>query len=58
MAKSVAFIALIVSAVCWVQVNGMSLDEEHFSVEGKVYCDPCRVQFETKLARPLPGSQS
>ncbi|MED6133736.1 hypothetical protein PIB30_030953 [Stylosanthes scabra] len=24
-----------------------------FVVEGKVYCDPCRVEFETRLSHPL-----
>lgn len=27
----------------------------HFKVEGQVYCDPCRVQFQTKISKPIEG---
>merc|ERR1711925_55598 len=29
---------------------------EVFNVEGDVYCDPCRVQFETKLSHKIAGA--
>ncbi|KAI3787796.1 hypothetical protein L2E82_00231 [Cichorium intybus] len=27
---------------------------EAFVVQGKVYCDPCRIQFPTKISYPIP----
>ncbi|KAL4588103.1 hypothetical protein LXL04_000982 [Taraxacum kok-saghyz] len=30
---------------------------ESFVVEGKVYCDPCRIQFPTKLSYPLANAK-
>ncbi|KAF5782399.1 putative allergen Ole e 1 [Helianthus annuus] len=31
--------------------------KESFIVQGKVYCDPCRIQFPTKLSYPLPNTK-
>lgn len=31
--------------------------QEIFTVEGDVYCDPCRVQFVTDLSKKLAGNQ-
>ncbi|KAK4420416.1 Anther-specific protein LAT52 [Sesamum alatum] len=53
MAKAVALVsALCILAVAAV-VNG---HKEKFHVEGDVYCDPCRVQFETELSYHLAGA--
>ncbi|KAJ9543317.1 hypothetical protein OSB04_023024 [Centaurea solstitialis] len=30
---------------------------ESFMVEGKVYCDPCRIQFPTKISYPVPNAK-
>ncbi|CAL0310678.1 unnamed protein product [Lupinus luteus] len=34
-------------------VKGSSSDK--FFLEGKVYCDPCQFEFESRLSRPLSG---
>ncbi|KAI3682668.1 hypothetical protein L1987_82819 [Smallanthus sonchifolius] len=34
-----------------------SSDGESFIVQGKVYCDPCRIQFPTKLSYPVPNTK-
>lgn len=28
-----------------------------FIIQGKVYCDPCRIQFPTKISYPLPNTK-
>ncbi|XP_024973822.1 anther-specific protein LAT52-like [Cynara cardunculus var. scolymus] len=30
---------------------------ESFVVQGKVYCDPCRIQFPTKISYPVPNTK-
>ncbi|KAM7507333.1 hypothetical protein LguiA_017786 [Lonicera macranthoides] len=30
---------------------------ERFIIEGKIYCDTCRVQFETRISEPLEGAE-
>ncbi|KVI12392.1 anther-specific protein LAT52-like [Cynara cardunculus var. scolymus] len=32
-------------------------DGQGFIVQGKVYCDPCRIQFPTKISYPLPNTK-
>ncbi|KAK9057361.1 hypothetical protein SSX86_022196 [Deinandra increscens subsp. villosa] len=32
-------------------------DGESFVVQGKVYCDPCRIQFPTKISYPVPNTK-
>lgn len=32
-------------------------DGESFMVQGKVYCDPCRIQFPTKISYPVPNTK-
>lgn len=53
MAKAVA----LVSALCILAIAAIAHGHngEVFNVEGDVYCDPCRVQFETVLAQRLTG---
>ncbi|KAK6777118.1 hypothetical protein RDI58_023835 [Solanum bulbocastanum] len=53
MAKAI----LLLSALCIVALaNFAHCHSEVFNVEGKVYCDTCRVQFETKLSENLGGA--
>ena len=57
MAKHFAAVALIVSAFCFSSVLARQAPaDDAFTVEGKVYCDPCRLQFETRLSHPLSGN--
>ncbi|KAM0050667.1 putative pollen allergen Ole e 1 family [Helianthus debilis subsp. tardiflorus] len=30
---------------------------ESFVIKGKVYCDPCRIQFPTKISYPVPNTK-
>ncbi|GMJ13840.1 hypothetical protein like AT1G29140 [Hibiscus trionum] len=39
------------SLLCLVEAT-----QDKFIVEGKVYCDTCRVEFETKLSEPIKGA--
>ncbi|KAI4323006.1 hypothetical protein L6164_022650 [Bauhinia variegata] len=57
MAKSFAFFALLVSVVCFSSLLDLAqANKEKFHVEGKIYCDPCRLEFENRLSTPLPGA--
>ncbi|XP_073053840.1 anther-specific protein LAT52-like [Primulina eburnea] len=54
MAKVVA----LVSAIC-ITLAISTIAHGHdqvFNIEGDVYCDPCRVQFQTTLSQKLPGA--
>ncbi|KAG5613929.1 hypothetical protein H5410_014590 [Solanum commersonii] len=31
--------------------------QTHFKVDGKVYCDVCRTQFENRLSKPMSGAE-
>lgn len=46
--------AYLISALCILAVATAS---EVFNVEGDIYCDPCRVQYETPLSKKLPGKK-
>ncbi|GLT48615.1 hypothetical protein SLA2020_222300 [Shorea laevis] len=52
-------VALFAVALCFSSLLSLALatTDEHFFVEGKVYCDTCRVQFETKLSEYLQGAK-
>ncbi|TMW86847.1 hypothetical protein EJD97_020809 [Solanum chilense] len=59
-------IILIVSVVCLFSLFGVIHAESeassdhsqtHFKVDGKVYCDVCRTQFENRLSKPLSGAE-
>ncbi|KAL3631464.1 hypothetical protein CASFOL_024448 [Castilleja foliolosa] len=54
MAKLVA----LVSSLCILAIATLASAHGHrtFNVEGDVYCDPCRVQFETELSQRLVGA--
>ncbi|GMI63591.1 hypothetical protein like AT4G18596 [Hibiscus trionum] len=56
MAKVSQF-ALVSLAICLSSLLGLAVAaEEKFIVEGKVYCDTCRVEFETKISQPIKGA--
>ncbi|CAK9134133.1 unnamed protein product [Ilex paraguariensis] len=53
-------IALIASALCILALAGFAQchqTEQLFNVEGKVYCDTCRVQFHTKISQNIPEAK-
>ncbi|KAJ4821903.1 hypothetical protein Tsubulata_032191 [Turnera subulata] len=56
MAKSNAIAALIAVALC---ISSLLISaqagHDFLFVEGRVYCDPCRVEFHTPLSEPLQG---
>lgn len=51
-----AKVSLLVSVVVAVCIVGFGQGQEMFKVEGDVYCDPCRIQFQTPLSKKLPGA--
>ncbi|KAG6588099.1 hypothetical protein SDJN03_16664, partial [Cucurbita argyrosperma subsp. sororia] len=54
MAKSAV---MLVSALCLMSlINIATCEKERFFVEGKVYCDTCRIQFFTKVSKFLEGA--
>ncbi|KZV27259.1 hypothetical protein F511_04712 [Dorcoceras hygrometricum] len=56
MAKAVALISAF-CIIAFAAVTAHAHSKEVFNVEGDVYCDPCRVQFQTKLSHRLPGAK-
>lgn len=60
MARSFAVFALIVSAFCFSSVLAARKAPTHgaelFTVVGKIYCDPCHFEFESRLSKPLDGT--
>ncbi|XP_038883591.1 olee1-like protein [Benincasa hispida] len=56
MAKSCAII--LVSALCFLSFFDIALcSEDRFFIEGKVYCDTCRIQFFTRVSKFLEGAK-
>ncbi|CAK9151694.1 unnamed protein product [Ilex paraguariensis] len=55
MAKAVALVA---SALCFLALASLAQchEKNQFHIEGKVYCDTCRVQFETRISDNIPGN--
>ncbi|TKY71834.1 Olee protein [Spatholobus suberectus] len=51
MAKST--IIILASTLCFLSFLGSTYAQEHYLVEGNVYCDTCRVHFRTKLSEPI-----
>lgn len=53
-----ATIALVSAAICFLAFAGFAAGKagEKFTVEGRVYCDTCRVKFETKISEYLTGT--
>lgn len=57
MARALIVVALFATAISLCLSSVLSSDaSEHFFVEGKVYCDTCRVQFVTRVTEALPGT--
>ncbi|KAF3442421.1 hypothetical protein FNV43_RR16337 [Rhamnella rubrinervis] len=57
MAKAFVVAALVATTLSLCLSVVVSSDAaEHFFVEGKVYCDTCRVQFVTRVSEPLEGA--
>ncbi|GMJ13846.1 hypothetical protein like AT4G08685 [Hibiscus trionum] len=54
MAKA-SVIAILFFAVCISSSLSLAYGRK-FTVEGRVYCDTCRVEFETKLSQPITGA--
>ncbi|MCE3049212.1 Anther-specific protein lat52 [Datura stramonium] len=53
MAKAI----LVLSALCCILAfANFAQCNEHFKVEGSVYCDTCRVQFQTRLSEYIEGT--
>ncbi|XVF88023.1 hypothetical protein PTKIN_Ptkin19aG0016100 [Pterospermum kingtungense] len=56
MAKA-SVVALISLAICLSSLLGLAYAAgDTFFVEGKVYCDTCRVEFETRISEPIKGA--
>ncbi|KAL1292404.1 hypothetical protein HN51_060850 [Arachis hypogaea] len=53
MAKSTI---MVIAALCLMSVVGSAYGYDKFFVEGKVYCDTCRIQFLTSVSEFLPGA--
>ncbi|CAN4117679.1 unnamed protein product [Withania somnifera] len=51
MAKAI----MLLSALCIVALVNFA-NAEVFDVEGKVYCDTCRIQFETRISENIEGA--
>ncbi|KAK8660178.1 hypothetical protein V6N13_051112 [Hibiscus sabdariffa] len=55
MAKA-SVMTVAIMAICLWSLISFALAADKFNVVGKVYCDTCRVEFETKLSEPIPGA--
>ena len=53
MAKAFA----LVSALCFLALASVAHAQmgKAFKVYGMVYCDPCKVEFQTRLSDPIEG---
>ncbi|RYQ82591.1 olee1-like protein [Arachis ipaensis] len=47
---------ILISFFCFLSLFGSAYSNERFYIEGKVYCDTCRLQFITKLSEFLEGA--
>ena len=56
--EKASVIALVSLAICLSSLLSFANAEDTFFVEGKVYCDTCRVEFETRLSEPIKGIKS
>ncbi|KAF8025890.1 hypothetical protein BT93_F2650 [Corymbia citriodora subsp. variegata] len=57
MARTFKAAALVAAALCLSSLLGFAYGDEQLAVVGKVYCDTCRVDFETKASYGLPDSK-
>ncbi|KAI5657340.1 hypothetical protein M9H77_26133 [Catharanthus roseus] len=58
MGKPIQSVLLLASALYLFSLLGSTAHakEEAFDVEGSVYCDRCRAQFQNKLSEPISGA--
>ncbi|CAM8903309.1 hypothetical protein QQ045_009779 [Rhodiola kirilowii] len=50
-------ILLLLSAVCLLSLAGSAVGDQHFFVEGSVYCDTCRAQFVTRVSEIMSDAK-
>ncbi|XVF78796.1 hypothetical protein PTKIN_Ptkin14bG0165900 [Pterospermum kingtungense] len=55
MAKA-SMTTLVSLAICLSSFLSFCYADDPFFVEGKVYCDTCRVEFETRISEPIKGA--
>ncbi|XP_028755511.1 olee1-like protein [Neltuma alba] len=54
MGKPSSLVTLIVSALCFSALLGFAHgDNITYNIQGRIYCDPCRFQQETRSSLPL-----
>lgn len=56
MAKTLGVTAVVLTVFCLCSLASATGTVSEIFVEGKVYCDPCRVQFQTRISEPLEGN--
>ncbi|KAL6196610.1 hypothetical protein ACLB2K_032224 [Fragaria x ananassa] len=57
MAKTMVVTAVVLTVFCLCSlVNADGQNISKIFVEGKVYCDPCSVQFQTRISEPIDGA--
>ncbi|XP_062017144.1 anther-specific protein LAT52-like [Rosa rugosa] len=57
MAQTLGVTAVVLTVFCLCSLanaDGGRISE--ILVQGKVYCDPCRVQFQTRISEPIEGA--
>ncbi|KAM5586230.1 olee1-like protein [Rosa sericea] len=58
MEKNLAIVAVVLTVSC---LSSLAYcddgDSDGINVEGQVYCDPCRVQFPTRVSKPIEGAK-
>ncbi|XP_011006522.1 PREDICTED: olee1-like protein [Populus euphratica] len=54
MAKSFTIAAFV---LCFSSLLISAYAADYLNVEGKVYCDPCRVEFQTKISEGIPAAK-
>ncbi|KAI9085937.1 hypothetical protein K1719_032014 [Acacia pycnantha] len=56
MGKPSSLVILIVSVLCFSALLGFAHgDSNTYNIQGRIYCDPCRLQQETRTSIPLKG---
>ncbi|CAI9088792.1 OLC1v1023221C1 [Oldenlandia corymbosa var. corymbosa] len=50
--------AILVSALCFLAIATFAhAQQKVYNTYGGVYCDPCNVEFHTRLSYPIPGAR-
>ncbi|KAJ6886756.1 hypothetical protein NC651_027188 [Populus alba x Populus x berolinensis] len=57
MAQCFTVAAFVATALCFSSVLISAYAADYLDVEGKVYCDTCRVEFQTKISDAIPGAK-